>query len=215
MRSAWKEYFIFNKRERRGVFVLSLMNLFMLALLAYKPVLFPETFPRSKAERISPRFPDLKSGQQEFVPFNRKEGNTFSKRQKQPLLELNTADSSQLVMLRGIGPSFAKRIIRYRDRLGGFVASTQLMEVYGMDTSRYILLCEQIKLDLTRVRGLNINVLPADSLRKHPYFRWNLSNLIVTYRVKHGPFSQIEDLRKLDLVNDSVYVKIAPYCRVQ
>ena len=51
---------------------------------------------------------------------------------RQPLsVELNSADSVTLQLLHGIGPAYARRIVNYRDRLGGFVSTTQLLEVYG------------------------------------------------------------------------------------
>ena len=84
-----------------------------------------------------------------------------------------------------------------------------------MDAERYALLCEQVTLSTVLVKKLNINSVPRDSLKLHPYFRWNLANGVVSYREKHGAYLLVEDLRKLDLVNDSVYGKIAPYCRVQ
>jgi competence protein ComEA len=63
------------------------------------------------------------------------------------VVEINTADSLSIVYLKGIGPGFTKRIMKYRAMLGGFHSINQLKEVYGMTDSTFTLLSSQIKLD--------------------------------------------------------------------
>lgn len=209
MKPSWKVYFAFNRRERRGVLILSFLNLSALVLLVYKEQLFPTRMPALVAQRYKVEVPPApQKGIHE----------TLKKKNAPPalsLLELNAADSVALTTLKGIGPSFARRIIRYRARLGGFRNISQLMEVYGMDRERFELLKKQVALDTTLISLLNINTLPADTLKEHPYVRWKLANLIVNYRAKHGPYLSVPDLRKLDLVTDSIYSKLAPYCTVK
>lgn len=209
MRQTWRKYFAFNKRERKGVLLLATLNLVMLALLSFKSSLFPTQFPAKALEPLNSNFPSS------LVPRPSSPVLRTSSPVPRTLLELNTADSFQLDQLRGIGPAFAKRIIKYRQRLGGYYQVSQLLEVFGMDQERFELLRSQVRLDTNRIRKLNINNLPKDSLKVHPYIRWNLANLIVTYREKHGKYNAVEDLKKLDLLNDSIYAKLAPYCKVQ
>jgi competence ComEA-like helix-hairpin-helix protein len=50
---------------------------------------------------------------------------------KQPkLVNLNTADSAELVALPGIGAKLAHRILEYRKEIGRYTSADQLMEVY-------------------------------------------------------------------------------------
>jgi len=85
------------------------------------------------------------------------------------ILNLNRADSSDLVALNGIGPGFALRIIKYRERLGGFIVSEQLLEVFGMDSTRFALFKEEIYADTADIRKIDLNNVSFSELSKHPY----------------------------------------------
>ena len=130
---------------------------------------------------------------------------------KKLMVELNAADSMELDRLKGIGSSFAKRIIKYRNMLGGFANVMQLMEVYGFDQEKFDGLKENVYADSTLVMKLHVNSSTVDELKKHPYIKYNLANLIVNYRKQHGPYKSLSDLRKLDIITEDVYKKIVPY----
>jgi competence ComEA-like helix-hairpin-helix protein len=131
------------------------------------------------------------------------------------LVELNSADTVMLDRLKGIGPAFAKRILKYREILGGYVKKEQLMEVYGFDAERYDGLAENVTVDATKAKKININAATAEEMKKHPYIRYNLANLIVSYRRQHGNYRTVEDIKKLDLVTGELFVKLAPYLTVE
>ncbi len=135
-----------------------------------------------------------------------------------PIIEINLADSTEWVQLKGIGPVFARRIIRYRNRLGGFVDARQLQEVYGLKDSTYYQIEEQLVLTekgKTQMDQLDINSADFFTLVKHPYIDKNLANSIVMIRSTHGPYTTLLDLMRSDLVNEQIYRKIAPYLKVQ
>lgn len=140
-----------------------------------------------------------------------KSDNTVANNKPQQKLELNSADSLSFVMLKGIGPSFAHRIIAYRNRLGGFCDIAQLKEVYGMDSTRYNSMLSSITVDSSLISQININSASVQDLKKHPYINHNLANLIVAYRNAHGNYKAVEDVKKLNLVTDDLYRKLAPY----
>jgi competence protein ComEA len=126
-------------------------------------------------------------------------------------LELNGADSLSLLRLPCIGPAFAKRILAYRKRLGGFVNAAQLKEIYGLDAERFACLQDHVELDASLIEPILINRISEEELRKHPYFRWSLARSLCAFRKQHGPFMQTEELRKLELMDSSTYQKIVPY----
>ncbi len=99
-----------------------------------------------------------------------------------PKVELNAADSTALVSLRGIGPYYARKIIEYRDLLGGYYAAEQLLEVYGMDEERFVPLKECVTADPSLIRPLDIWTLPEDSLARHPYVGRSAARSIIRYR---------------------------------
>lgn len=99
-----------------------------------------------------------------------------------PKLELNGADTSQLVTLKGIGPYYALKIVEYRERLGGFRSKEQLLEVPGMDEERYAGLSGSVRVDTSAVRPLRLWSMSSDSLARHPYVGSYAAKGIVRFR---------------------------------
>ena len=127
------------------------------------------------------------------------------------LLELNSADSIQLLALKGIGPFYASKIMAYRDELGFFVSIEQLLEIWKFDTMKLAGIRSNLWLDTSRVIKLKINTDSINSLRKHPYLDWNHANAIVNYRSQHGPYMTKEELKKIPIFSDSLLTKLYPY----
>jgi competence protein ComEA len=126
------------------------------------------------------------------------------------LVEINSADSLSIVFLKGIGPGFTKRIIKYRTMLGGFHNVNQLKEVYGMTDSLFLILTSQIQLNPNAVNKIPINAIDFNSLRKHPYFNFQLAQAIINYRLKHGKLTE-EDIKTLGMFSDEKLKLILPY----
>ncbi len=126
------------------------------------------------------------------------------------LVEINSADSLSIVFLKGIGPGFTKRIIKYRTLLGGFHSVNQLKEVYGMTDSVFVLLSSQIKLDAGGITKIPINAIDFNSLRKHPYFNFQLAQAIINFRNKHGKLTE-EDIKALGVFSEEKLKLILPY----
>ena len=130
------------------------------------------------------------------------------------LLEINSADSIQLEKLRGIGPTLASRIIRYRNRLGGFISIEQLKEVYGVNDTLFNLIKDQVVVNDNDVRVVVLNVDSFPVLASHPYIGKKLAGLILTYRKQHKRFESTDDLKNLPLLTDEIFRKLVPYLKV-
>lgn len=131
------------------------------------------------------------------------------------LIDLNSADTIQLQLLNGIGSKLSKRIIIFRDALGGFYSIEQLKEVYGLKPEIIEKNLEKITIS-GEVKKININTCSAEELKEHPYiYKWNIANSIVNYRNLHGKYITIEDVKRTDLVNEDLYSKLAPYLTVE
>lgn len=124
---------------------------------------------------------------------------------------LNNSDTLDWQSLYGIGPVYAKRIVKYRESLGGFYSVNQLYEVWGIQDSVIDKFFDNIKIDTLKERKLNINKLDASEFKMHPYINWNVANAIVNYRNSHGKYKDVIDLKKIHIVNDSLFKKIEPY----
>ena len=129
-------------------------------------------------------------------------------------IEINSADTTAFIALPGIGNKLALRIINFRDRLGGFYSVDQVGETYGLPDSTFQKIKQYLELKNTEVKKININTATKDEMKAHPYLKWNLANAIVEYRTQHGNYSSLEDLKKITLVTEDIYNKIAPYLRL-
>jgi DNA uptake protein ComE-like DNA-binding protein len=130
-------------------------------------------------------------------------------------IRLNKTDAQTLIRLRGIGPAYAKRIIAYRDALGGFISVSQLREVYGLPDSTFQQLKGRFIADPEMVRKININTATEAVLARHPYISRLMAKNIVRLRDDLEKFRDITQLKQVPLINEEKYRKIAPYLTVQ
>lgn len=133
-----------------------------------------------------------------------------TKKNDNKLLEINSADSLAIISLKGIGPAFTKRIIRYRALLGGFHSLQQLKEVYGMTDSLFSNLAHQIQINKNAITKIRINTVDFHSLKKHPYIHFQTAQAIINYRTKHGQLSE-NDLVNLGVLSEEQLAKLLPY----
>jgi DNA uptake protein ComE-like DNA-binding protein len=131
------------------------------------------------------------------------------------LIELNSADSVELQKLKGIGPVFATRILKYRALLGGFCNKDQLLEVYGFPEETFHSIKENILVDSQKIEKIRINFANYSELFRHPYIEKEQVEAILNYRQKNGPFSFKEQLLTEGLVDTLTFVVLSPYitCR--
>jgi DNA uptake protein ComE-like DNA-binding protein len=131
------------------------------------------------------------------------------------LVELNSADSTQLVKLNGIGSVFANRIIKYRDLLGGFYSTSQLLEVYNFSEETFRNIENNITADTLLIRKIRINFAEYPELLRHPYFNKKQVEAVLNYRNKNGSFQDIIQLKSSGLVDSETFLRIGPYltCR--
>jgi len=128
-------------------------------------------------------------------------------------IELNKADTNDLMRLRGVGPSMARRIWLYRNRLGGFVHQGQLLEVYGMDSITFEVLQRYVTLETSGVQQISINKADVEVLADHPYVGWSLARRMVAYRRQHGSYQATDDLLKILGTDSSQWVRALPYLK--
>lgn len=98
------------------------------------------------------------------------------------IIDLNSADSIDLISLPGIGPYFAGKILDYRARLGGFASSEQLMDIYGIDKERYSVFCDKVWADKSKVAKLKLSEASAEDLARNPYIGAYVARSIVRFR---------------------------------
>jgi competence protein ComEA len=147
-----------------------------------------------------------RSYEKKFIPHVPRETKSIA-------VNLNQADSVALLEVKGIGPAFASRIIKYRNRLGGFVNKEQLREVYGIDSLKYSQIEDQLIIDAHNIKYININSVTFDEFKRFPYLSFKQMNAIIAYRKQHGFYNNVADLKKIVLLNQEIIDKIAPYIK--
>jgi competence ComEA-like helix-hairpin-helix protein len=125
-------------------------------------------------------------------------------------IDINTADSAAWVALNGIGPGFAKRIMTYREKLGGFYQVEQLKEVYGLDSLWVKENKALLKVGAGVYRFLAINQVEWKDF-KHPYLPYGQSKVVLAYRKQHGVLKDFEALEKIQLLDLVAWKRLKPY----
>ena len=132
------------------------------------------------------------------------------------ILNLRTADTTELKMIKGIGSYRAKQIIRYRERLGGFVSVEQLREVKALqpllkDSLSTDSLLSHFFLDSVRVVPLKVNSMRVERLQRHPYLSFEQARAIYELRRKKIHLKHLDQLRTLDCLTEQDIQRLRPY----
>jgi DNA uptake protein ComE-like DNA-binding protein len=232
-----KVFLTFSKKERRGIYLLLVIAMLLWVL----PVFFAEEYPPDDILEITPvqlseakkllyarqdsfeqkrKYRTYSSGraQQQSHSFYREysygqEKPAAPKKQRKPaLVNLNEADSALLEALPGIGERLSARIIKYRDRLGGFHDVGQLKEVYGLQDAVLNALASRVFVDPGgSIKKLNVNSCSYADFRRHPYMGHAFAKSLVAFRQTHGDIKSLEELYQLVAVKKEEIDRMKPY----
>ncbi|MBI5541818.1 MAG: helix-hairpin-helix domain-containing protein [Bacteroidia bacterium] len=136
--------------------------------------------------------------------------NKFQQKTK-TAIDINNADTTVLCTLPGIGPGYAKRIVKYRDLLGGFVKKEQLLEVFGFTTEMYSKIENLVLIDQSVVKKINLNKAEWKQLIKHPYFPKDVTNKIIEYRKIQGKIQNVQEMVYNKMITQDQADKIKSY----
>lgn len=151
------------------------------------------------------------SARQDSVP-------RYRSMKKDTVLNLRTADSTELQMIKGIGAYRARKIVEYREQLGGFVRVEQLLEARGMDSLRVdslkadsVLRC--FYLDSIEVEQVDVNSCGVKQLMRLPYLRFEQAQAIYDLRRKKMRLDSAEQLLQIKGMDAETLEKVAPYLK--
>jgi len=220
MKSQFKNYFAITKKQWNGLVVLVALILVVLAApYVYQhyrkdTIINLSGFDAAVAQLNKAQKADSIAATK-TPAYNNQSAKTYVSNKLKPglTIELNAADSAQLTTVRGIGASFAIRVIRYRNRIGGFYKKEQLMEVYELDSTKYAEIKDQLTVDPSLVIKVNINTISFASLRQSPYLSYKQASAIIEYRTQHGSYNSIDDVGNVAIITPDVLHKIEPYIK--
>lgn len=150
----------------------------------------------SLLEKIAPyfKFPDwVKNKNRNHFP------TSFGKKEKKlAVLDINLATQEDLKKIYGIGDGLSERILKEKEKLGGFVSMEQMADVWGLSEEVVVSLNRSFAIGtIPNVKKIKINDASIKELSQFPYFRYALAKSIVTYRSMNGPIKDSEDLIKI------------------
>ncbi len=220
MMSKLRDWFSFSKGERIGILLLSFFVVLLIGVKIYlhyfkneevKPVDF------STYEKQIDEFKAhlKKQPKKTYKPYFQKDTNNlyhsnYKKKRKNLHIELNTSDTSNLVQLYGIGKVLAIRIIKYRERLGGYYDKRQLLEVHGIKPETYAKIENQIWVDTTKIKKIDLNEVTFKDLLKHPYLEYEQVKTFIKYQKKHRIFN-LKQLQTDGIFDNEFLEKLRPY----
>jgi DNA uptake protein ComE-like DNA-binding protein len=126
-------------------------------------------------------------------------------------VEINSADSTTLVAVRGIGPKTAAAIVEYRKLLGGYVSINQLSELKCVTSENFALFSQQICCDSCVFSKIDINFAPASELERHPYMTRGAINRVIQLRKSKGGWKSFEEIVEENIFTKEQAQSLAPY----
>ncbi len=129
--------------------------------------------------------------------------------------DINTATADQLMQVNGIGPVLSERILKFRDRMGGFYSLDQLADVYGLEKEVISRLSQRFEIQSGIRKSVMINADSVNQLVTHPMITYKLAWSILNYRKTHGDYTEAAQLKQIKGFPDSLYQRIYPYISLQ
>lgn len=147
--------------------------------------------------------------------YQKAEKISFKKKDVIEKVHINIADTSAYISLPGIGSKLSKRIISFREKLGGFYSIDQVGETYLLPDSTFQKIKKYLVLDNKKITKININTASVDEMNAHPYIKYQVANAIFQYRNQHGDFNSVEEIKHIMIVDNEIYNKISPYLSIE
>ena len=210
MRLNWKDFLYFQKSDRNAIVLLLLLiviaGVFIITGKSY--------WIERNVEEQQRALNEFDKFQNESMPHplsvdedeNEKEEETTStkpvkktkaeiiKLKEGETIELNGASIITLKRIPGIGDEYARRIMEYRNQLGGFISLEQLTEIKGITKKRYTNISPYLVIK-NKHKRIKVNNLSKDALLKHPYVNESHANAIIKKREETGKILSIEELK--------------------
>lgn len=132
------------------------------------------------------------------------------------ITDINLCDSLFLISIKGIGPYYAKLIISYRERLGGFIDVDQLYEINKIPSETIDLCISRFKIaDGFEPRKMDVNSKDFKMFMRHPYFSYAHTKKIFDYRNLKGNYASLQQLKNINFIDSKYVERVSPYLKVE
>jgi len=149
-----------------------------------------------------------------YKPATKQYARTYQKEvlfKEKLFIEINSADTSSLQKLKGIGPVRATMIVKFREALGGYHSLSQLAEVHYLPDSIVQNISDQIYVDSVEIKQIKMNLATERELSSHPYIDWQEAKMLYNFTKEHGPIRDFNQLYQLRGLDSTFLWRIQPY----
>lgn len=126
-------------------------------------------------------------------------------------IPLNRCDTSALKHIPGVGTGYARMIVSYRERLGGYVSVAQLSDIEDLPADLVRELAKWLTVEPSLVHKINLNKLTLSQLKRHPYLTFTQAKAICDCRRLNGPLHSLADLKLYEEFSERDFARLAPY----
>lgn len=143
------------------------------------------------------KFPDWVNESKPKV--NKPKSKVYAQSTSIQIKDINQASAEELKVIRGIGDKLSARIVKFRDRLGGFLVNEQLYDVYGLDVEVADRVLKNYKvLNPPEIKKININTASQPEIASLVYFSYDMADKIIEYRMFNDRIDSFEELSKIE-----------------
>lgn len=232
----WKDWFFYSRGQRRAIIFLLLVLILLICIWVSENIGNNRTEiaiePLKIADSLYVRIDNDKRNRDNYRRYkdkepiyNKKQSSDFSYEHKKEekkeikkypkqekfnagiIIDVNTADTSILKKIPGIGSVISRNIVNYRNRLGGFYNTAQLLEVQYVDST--LLKWFEVKSNI--FRKIKINKAGIDELRSHPYMDFYKAKAIIDFRRKRGPIDGMSQISMFEEFSEQDIDKLSHY----
>lgn len=126
-------------------------------------------------------------------------------------LDLNSCDTTEIMTVPRFGGKRARKLVEYRERLGGFYSFEQVHEVFVLQDMEILHLKKYFYIDSGKLRKIKINTADYKTLIAHPYFDTYLAKVVMAHREKHGRFADMKEFQDCTHAYQELIDKLTPY----
>lgn len=216
----WKNFLYFEKKDRIAIIILLILIVisgfiyFLTEDILHKEAIdlktSNEAFEAFQADLQDAPIDNDKKNEFPLVNTRNMEYPYIKKLEVGETIELNTADTTTLKRIPGIGTAYANRIVKYRNLLGGFYEIKQLKEVWGLDDDLYKKILPYITIT-PKTQKINLNSIEFEELRKHPYINYKQAKVIIDIRTRKGNIESLERLSLLEEFSEADLKRLSKY----
>lgn len=120
------------------------------------------------------------------------------------------------MVVKGIGPAFAQRIIKYRNLLNGYSMNDQLYEVWNLEKEVADRVLERfIVIEKPNITKINVNTASFKEVLSIVYIDYELTKKIFDYRDEVAELQSLEELKQIEGFPVEKFDRIALYLQAK